>query len=62
MSYKKLTRTMRKEFSKNKRLKNIVNSDEWGFRKNSPEFIELVNKTTDERLVINKEEYNLKNF
>ena len=62
MSYKKLTRTMRKEISRNKKLKDLINFDEWGYRKNSPEFIELVNKNTDERLVLNKDEYGIKGF
>lgn len=62
MSYKKLTRMMRKEISRNKKLKDLINFDEWGYRKNSPEFIELVNKNTDERLVLNKDEYSIKGF
>ena len=62
MSYKKLTRTMRKEISRNKKLKDLINFDEWGYRKNTPEFIELVNKNTDERLVLNKDEYGIKGF
>lgn len=61
MSYKNLTRAMRKEFGRNKRLKNI-NPDEWGFKKNSPEFIELINKSTEERFIINKAEYNIRSF
>lgn len=61
MNYKNLTRSMRKEFNRNRRLKNI-NPNEWGFKKNSPEFIELVNKNTNESIIINKAEYNIKDF
>ena len=50
---------MTKELSK--KLKD-VNLSEWGYSKNTPEFIELINRSTGERMKINKNEYGISSF
>lgn len=53
---KKLTRAMIIDLSK----KCKVKPEEWGYRRNCPDFIEIVNKSTGESKVISKSDYNLK--
>lgn len=36
-----------------------LNDNEWGYVKNTPDFIEVANKKTDERKIILKNDYNL---
>jgi hypothetical protein len=50
MNYKKLTYRMRNELSKIKDL----DLNKYGYSKNTPDIIELIDKQTGERLVINK--------
>lgn len=56
MCPKKLTRVMKAELSK----KCKVNTDDYGYRRNTLTEIELVHTQTGETLVFNKEQYNLK--
>ena len=50
MNYKKLTYRMRNELSKIKDL----DLNKYGYSKNTPDIIELIDKQTGERLVIDK--------
>lgn len=50
MNYKKLTYRMRNELSKIKDL----DLNRYGYSKNTPDIIELIDKQTGERLVIDK--------
>jgi len=59
MKYKNLTVTMSKRLTK---LKLIDDYNKWGYSKNTPVFIELINKETKEKMIINKEDYNIKDF
>ncbi len=59
MKFKNFTYKMTKELSK--RLKD-VNLSEWGYSKNTPEFIELINRSTGERMKVNKNEYRISSF
>jgi len=52
MKFKNFTYKMKKELSK--KLKDI-NLDDYGYSKNTPEFIELINRQTGERKVIYKD-------
>ena len=56
---KNLTYKMKKELSK--RLKDF-NVNEWGYSKNTIDFIELVHKTTGEKKQIRKGDFNITSF
>lgn len=59
MGCKNLTYKMKKEISK--KIKEI-NVNEWGFSKNTIDYIELVNKTSGEKKRIIKSDFNLHDF
>lgn len=56
MVYKNFTVRMKKELSN--KLKDF-DIDNWGFTKNTPEYIVLVNKDTGKKLNIVKEDFNI---
>ena len=59
MKYKNFTYKMVKELSK--KLKDI-NLDDWGYSKNTPTFIEIINRSTGEKKVVDKNELGIRNF
>ena len=59
MKYKNFTYKMRVELKK--RVKGL-DLDKYGYSKNTPEFIELIDRGTGERKVINKNDYSIRGF
>lgn len=59
MKFKNFTYKMIKELSKKVEELKL---DDWGYSKNTPEFIELINRHTGERKVINKNEHGIETF
>lgn len=60
MKYKNLTYAMMKKLTK---IKVIQNPDDWGYTKNTPTFIELVNRSdTKNKIIINKQEKGITEF
>ena len=59
MKYKNFTYKMRVELKK--KVKDL-DLDKYGYSKNTPEFIELIDRDTGERKVINKNDYSIHGF
>ena len=59
MKYKNFTYKMKVELKK--KVKDL-NLDKYGYSKNTPEFIELIDRDTGERKVINKNDYSIRGF
>ena len=59
MKFKNFTYNMTKELTK--KLKDI-NLEEWGYSKNTPEFIEIINRNSGEKRKVNKNEYGISTF
>lgn len=59
MKFKNFTYKMNKELSK--KVKDI-NINEWGYSKNTSEFIEIINRSTGEKRKIDKNEYGINSF
>ena len=59
MKIKNFTYNMTKELTK--KLKDI-NLEEWGYSKNTPEFIEIINRNSGEKRKVNKNEYGISTF
>ena len=59
MKFKNFTYNMTKELTK--KLKD-VNLEEWGYSKNTPEFIEIINRNSGEKRKVNKNEYGISTF
>lgn len=58
-NFKKFTYKMIRELGK--KVKDI-NLEEWGYTKNTPNFIEIINRNTGEKRVINKNEFGISTF
>ena len=59
MKYKNFTYKMKVELKK--KVKDL-DLDKYGYSKNTPEFIELIDRDTGERKVINKNDYSIRRF
>ena len=59
MKYKNFTYKMRVELKK--KVKDL-DLDKYGYSKNTPKFIELIDRDTGERKVINKNDYSIRGF
>lgn len=58
-NFKKFTYKMIRELGK--KVKDI-NLEECGYTKNTPSFIEIINRNTGEKRVINKNEFGISTF
>jgi len=54
-SLKNLTRAMKVELGKKCKIK----ADKYGYTKNTPDFIELIERDSGKTLIINKSDYNI---
>ena len=59
MKYKNFTYRMKVELKK--KIKDL-NLDNYGYSKNTPEIIELIDRNTGERKVIYKNDYSIRGF